>query len=39
VVARIESTTTRLTKGNAGVAFKEIQQYLTDVEPLAAAAI
>jgi len=39
VVARIESTTTRLTKGNAGIAFKEIQQYLADVEPLAAAAI
>ncbi len=39
VVARIESTTTRLTKGNAGIAFREIQQYLADVEPLAAAAI
>jgi DNA-directed RNA polymerase len=39
VVARIEATTTRLRKGNAGIAFKEIQQYLADVEPLAAAAI
>jgi DNA-directed RNA polymerase len=39
VVARIESTTTRLRKGNAGIAFKEIQQYLADVEPLAAAAL
>ena len=39
VVARIEATTDRLRKGNAGVAFKEIQQYLADVEPLAAAAI
>lgn len=39
VVARIEDTTTRLTKGQAGKAFKEIQQYLADVEPLAAAAL
>ena len=39
VVARIENTTTRLTKGQAGKAFKEIQQYLADVEPLAAAAL
>ena len=39
VVERIESTTTRLRKGNAGIAFKEIQQYLADVEPLAAAAL
>ena len=39
VVARIEATTSRLKKGNAGIAFKEIQQYLADVEPLAAAAI
>ena len=39
VVARIENTTTRLTKGQAGKAFKEIQQYLSDVEPLAAAAL
>ena len=39
VVARIEDTTARLTKGQAGKAFKEIQQYLSDVEPLAAAAL
>jgi len=39
VVQRIESTTTRLTKGNAGIAFKEIHKYLTDIEPLAAATI
>jgi len=39
VVARIESTTTRLKKGQAGKAFKEIQQYLADVEPFAAAAL
>ena len=39
VVARIEATTSRLRKGNAGIAFREIQQYLADVEPLAAAAI
>ena len=39
VVARIEATTSRLRKGNAGIAFKEIQEYLADVEPLAAAAI
>ena len=39
VVARIEDTTARLTKGQAGKAFKEIQQYLADVEPLVAAAL
>ena len=39
MVARIEDTTTRLKKGQAGKSFKEIQQYLADVEPLAAAAI
>ena len=39
VVARIETTTDRLRKGQAGAAFKEIQQYLADVEPLSAAAI
>ena len=39
LVARIEDTTTRLKKGQAGKSFKEIQQYLADVEPLAAAAI
>ena len=39
VVARIETTTNRLRKGQAGAAFKEIQQYLSDVEPLVAAAL
>jgi len=39
VVRRIEETTTRLTKGEAGKAFVEIKQFLSDVEPLAAAAI
>jgi len=39
VVERIESTTARLTKGQAGAAFKEIQKYLSDVESLAAAAL
>ena len=39
VVRRIENTTTRLTKGEAGKTFKEIQRYLADVEPLAAAAL
>ena len=28
VVERIEATTSRLKKGNAGIAFKEIQQHL-----------
>ena len=39
VVARIEATNTRLTKGEAGKAYAEIRKYLSDVEPLAAAAI
>jgi len=39
VIERIESTTTRLTKGNAGIAFREIHQYLSGVEPLAIATI
>jgi len=39
VVARIEDTTNRIKEGKTGAAFKEIQQYLTDVEPLAAAAL
>ncbi len=39
VVERIESTTNRIKEGKTGAAFKEIQQYLADVEPLAAAAI
>ena len=39
VVARIEATTNRIKEGKTGVAFAEIQKYLADVEPLAAAAI
>ena len=39
VVNRIESTTARIHERKNGVAFKEIKQYLTDVEPLAAAGI
>ena len=39
VVGRIKETNTRIKKGQAGKSFKEIQQYLTDLEPLAAAAI
>ncbi len=39
LVARIEDTNARIKEGKTGVAFKEIQQYLVDVEPLAAAAI
>ena len=39
VIEKIESTTARLTKGQAGVAFKEIQQYLSSIEAPAAAAI
>jgi len=39
VVARIEATTNRIKEGKTGTAFKEIQKYLADVEPLAAAAI
>ena len=39
VVERIESTTNRIKEGKTGAAFKEIQQYLIDVEPLAAAGI
>ena len=39
VVERIEQTNTRLRKGQAGKSFKEIQHYLIDLEPLAAAAI
>ncbi len=39
VVKRLKDTRTRLTKGQAGVAFREIQHYLVDLEPLAAAAI
>ena len=39
VVARIESTTNRIKEGKTGAAFVEIQKYLADVEPLAAAAL
>ena len=39
VVERINDTHTRLKERKNGVAFKEIQQYLTGLEPLAAAAI
>ncbi len=39
VVDRIQCTTNRIKEGKTGVSFKEIQQYLADVEPLAAAAI
>ncbi len=39
VVARIESTTSRIKEGKTGASFKEIQKYLADVEPLAAAAL
>ena len=39
VVARIEETNNRIHEGKTGVAFKEIQQYLAELEPLAAAAI
>ena len=39
VVRRIEETNNRLIKGQAGAAFKEIQKYIIDLEPLAAAAI
>jgi DNA-directed RNA polymerase len=39
VVKHIESTFNRLTKGQAGKSFKEIQHYIIDLEPLASAAI
>jgi DNA-directed RNA polymerase len=39
VVEKIEATTTRLTKGQAGVAFKEIQQFLSGIDAPAVAAI
>ena len=39
VVERIKDTTNRIKKGQAGKSFKEIQTYLADLEPLAAAAI
>ena len=39
VVERIKDTTNRIKEGRTGVAFKELQHYLADLEPLAAAAI
>ena len=39
VVDRIKDTTNRIKEGKTGKSFKEIQQYLADLEPLAAAAI
>ena len=39
VVKRIEKTNKKIHEGNYGVAFKEIHEYLKDLEPLAAAAI
>ena len=39
LVERITDTTTRIHARKNGVAFKEIAQYLADLEPLAAAAI
>ena len=39
VVERIKDTTKRIKEGHTGRSFKEIQKYLSDLEPLAAAAI
>ena len=39
VVEQIEDTNIRIRKGKNGKSFKEIQQYITGLEPLAAAAI
>ena len=39
VVERIKETNLRIHKGCIGASFKEIKQYLADIEPLAAAAI
>ena len=39
VVKRIDETNSRIHQRQNGVAFKEIAQYLSDIEPLAAAAI
>ena len=39
LVAKIKDTRLRVYKGHTGIAFKEIHQYLKDLEPLAAAAI
>lgn len=39
VIARIEETNSRIHERKNGAAFKEIKQYLADIEPMAAAAI
>ena len=39
LVERINDTTNRIKEGKTGRSFKEIQRYLADLEPLAAAAI
>jgi len=39
VVERIKDTNNRIKEGKTGKSFKEIQQYLSDLEPLASAAI
>jgi len=39
LVERIKDTTNRIKEGKTGKSFKEIQVYLADLEPLAAAAI
>ena len=39
LVEKIKDTKKRIYEGHTGVAFKEIHQYLKDLEPLAAAAI
>jgi len=39
VVERIKETNTRIHEGHTGQSFVEIKQYLSDIEPLAAAAI
>ena len=39
LVSQIEDTANRIHEGKTGAHFKEIRQYLTDIEPLAAGAI
>ena len=39
VVERIKETNNKIHEGHTGVSFREIKQYLADIEPLAAAAI
>ena len=39
VVERIKETNNKIHEGHVGQSFKEIKQYLSDIEPLAAAAI